>query len=183
YSFSSQGGAIGGDVNLNNGSSTTGGSIGDRIIVGGNVNVDDTSILGGNWSIQGDLSSRGILRPGNSIGRVDVDGDVNLFASSIYEVDVDQSGDADLITVNDTANLDGTVVVTAMDGYKLASPYTILTAGTINGEFQSASLAQSSAFLDANLAHGANDVTLTIDRNATSFESVAETSNQAAVAG
>ncbi|MFI3905383.1 autotransporter domain-containing protein [Ochrobactrum sp. S1502_03] len=183
YSFSSQGGTIGGNVNLADGSSTTGGSIDNRIVVGGDVNVDDTSILGGNWSIGRNLTISGILSPGNSIGRVDVDGNVDLFTSSVYEVDVDQSGDADLITVNGTANLDGTVVVTAMDGYKLASPYTILTAGTIDGEFQSASLAQPSAFLDANLAHGANDVTLTIDRNATSFESVADTSNQAAVAG
>lgn len=183
YSFSSQGGTIGGDVNLAGGSSTTGGSIDNRIVVGGDVNVDDTSILGGNWSIGRNLTISGILSPGNSIGRVDIVGDLNLSPSSVYNVDVDLSGDADLITVGDVAILDGTVVVTAMDGYKLASPYTILTAGTIDGEFQSASLAQPSAFLDANLAHGANDVTLTIDRNATSFESVADTSNQAAVAG
>lgn len=183
YTFSAQGGSIGGDVNLNDGSSTTGGSIDNRIVVNQNVNVDDTSILGGNWSIGRNLTISGILSPGNSIGRVDIVGDLNLSPSSVYNVDVDLSGDADLITVGDVANLDGTVVVTAMDGYKLASPYTILTAGTIDGEFQSASLAQPSAFLDANLAHGANDVTLTIDRNATSFESVADTSNQAAVAG
>src|SRR5690606_18667894 len=58
YIFSVLGGSIGKNVNLNDGSTTTGGSIDNRIIVGGNVNVDDTSILGGNWSIEGNLSSR-----------------------------------------------------------------------------------------------------------------------------
>src|SRR5690606_28066733 len=67
YTFSAQGGLIGENVNLNDGSTTTGGSVDNRIIAGGDVNVDDTSILGGNWSIGGNLSSHGILRPGNSI--------------------------------------------------------------------------------------------------------------------
>lgn len=182
YSFSSQGGTIGGNVNLADGSSTTGGSIDNRIVVGGDVNVDDTSILGGNWRVGGDLNNSGTLSPGNSIGRVDIGGDLNLTPSSVYQVDVDLSGDADLVTVAGTAYLDGIVTVTPMDGFKLASPYTILTAGAIDGQFQSASLAAPSAFLDASLAQSATDVTLTVERNSTSFSSIAQTANQVAVA-
>ncbi|PWL16291.1 hypothetical protein DKP76_18315 [Falsochrobactrum shanghaiense] len=182
YSFSSQGGTIGGDVNLAGGSSTTGGSIDNRIVVGGDVNVDDTSILGGNWRIGGNLGSSGTLSPGNSIGRVDIGGNLNLTPSSVYQVDVDLSGDADLVTVAGTAYLDGIVTVTPMDGYKLASPYTILTAGAIDGQFQSASLAEPSAFLDTSLAQSATDVTLTVERNSTSFSSIAQTANQVGVA-
>ncbi len=182
YSFSSQGGTIGGNVNLADGSSTTGGSIDNRIVVGGDVNVDDTSILGGNWRVGGDLNNSGTLSPGNSIGRVDIGGDLNLTPSSVYQVDVDLSGDADLVTVAGTAYLDGIVTVTPMDGFKLASPYTILTAGAIDGQFQSASLAEPSAFLDTSLAQSATDVTLTVERNSTSFSSIAQTANQVAVA-
>src|SRR5690606_36799567 len=51
FTFDPTGANIGGDVALNDGSSTHGGSINSPIIVGGSVLVDPTSILGGNWDI------------------------------------------------------------------------------------------------------------------------------------
>ncbi|MGU3401509.1 autotransporter domain-containing protein [Brucellaceae bacterium D45D] len=182
YSFSDLGGTIGGDVNLTSGSSTTGGTIDNRIVVAGSVIIDTTSLLGGNWLIGGDLNSGGMLSPGNSIGRVTVGQDLNLSSSSVYQVEIDQNGDADLVTVVGTANLDGVVAVSPLNGFQINSPYTILTAGERNGEFQSAEFANSSAFLDARLAYSPTDVTLSVERNATSFGSVAQTRNQTAVA-
>ncbi len=182
YSFSDLGGTIGGDVNLTSGSSTTGGTIDNRIVVEQNVSVDQTSVLGGNWDIKKNLNNDGILSPGNSIGRVTVGEDLNLSSSSVYQVELDQNGDADLVTVVGTANLDGVVVVSTLNGFQINSPYTILTAGERNGEFQSAEFANSSAFLDARLAYSPTDVTLSVERNATSFGSVAQTRNQTAVA-
>lgn len=182
YSFSDLGGTIGGDVNLTSGSSTIGGTIDNRIVVEQNVSVDQTSVLGGNWDIKKNLNNSGILSPGNSIGRVTVGEDLKLSSSSVYQVELDQNGDADLVTVVGTANLDGVVVVSPLNGFQINSPYTILTAGERNGEFQSAEFANSSAFLDARLAYRSTDVTLSVERNATSFGSVAQTRNQTAVA-
>lgn len=182
YSFSSQGGTIGGYVNLINGSSTTGGTIKSPVFVHGGMSLDTTSRLGGNWNISGDLDSSGIITPGNSIGHVTVGSDLNLDGTSIYQVEVDTTGDADLIKVGGTARLDGAVVVSPIDGFQFASPYTILTAGTIEGGFVSASLANPSAFLEAKLDQSATDVQLSIERNNTSFASVTETSNQKSVA-
>src|SRR5690606_37032369 len=97
YVFSDEGGTIDGNVSLTTGSMTTGGTIDDRINVVGSVTVDETSTLGGNWYIGGSLDSSGILSPGNSIGRVTIGDDLNLYETSEYEVEVDLSGDADLV--------------------------------------------------------------------------------------
>lgn len=184
YIFSDQGANIGGNVSLNNSSRTTGGTIENRINVAGDVAVDETSTLGGNWNIGGDLSSAGMLTPGNSVGRVSVGGDLVLTPTSIYEIDVNAAGDADLIKVVGTANLAGSVAVAPLDGFLLGSQYTILTAGTLTGTFEEdVDFAQETAFLDAFLSYDPTTVFLTIERNDVDFTSVAETINQAAVAG
>src|SRR5690606_18547272 len=50
---------IGGDIDLNNGSSIGGGSAGTPIQIGGNAQVSTGSTLGGNLNILGILSSIG----------------------------------------------------------------------------------------------------------------------------
>lgn len=182
YVFSDQGGRIAGSVFLGNGSQTTGGTIANRINVEGDAEVDETSVLGGNWNIAGNLTNAGVVTPGNSIGRVSVGGDLLLAPTSVYEVDIDATGDADLIEVAGTATLDGAVAVTPLGGFLVGSPYTILTAGTLAGSFDSVSFPQPSAFLDASLSYEPNSVLLTIARNDVDFASVGETPNQRAVA-
>jgi len=183
FIFSDQGGQIGGSVNLNNGSRTTGGTVESRINVAGDVAIDDRSVFGGNWNIAGDLANAGTLTPGNSIGRVSIAGDLLLAPTSIYEVEIDATGDADLVEVGGTATLDGAVTVTPLGGFLVGSPYTILTAGDLVGSFDSVSFSQASAFIDASLSYDPNAVLLTITRNGVGFASVATTGNQAAVAG
>ncbi len=183
FTFSPEGGSIGGDVMLASGASTTGGSIQTPIFVAGDVSVDDTSIFGGNWVIAGDMASGGTLTPGNSIGRVSIGGDLTLGPSSVYAVEIDASGDADQVNVGGTARLDGVVTVTPLGGYLIGTPYTILTAGGFAGtSFDSVTFTDSFAFLSAQLSYSATDVVVTIDRNDVRYASFAQTANQAATA-
>ncbi|XSG81320.1 MAG: autotransporter domain-containing protein [Methyloligella sp. ZOD6] len=183
YTFSQQGGTINGNVDLNNGSTTTGGSIRNRVIVNGNVGVDSTSTLGGNWRIGGDLDNAGTITPGNSIGVVSVGGDLTLSPSAVYNVEVDGQGRSDLIEVGGTASLAGRVAVTPLGGYLLDTPYTILTASSLGGtRFDSVIWNGNSVFVTPELSYGATNVALTLSRTDVAFASVANTRNQRSTA-
>lgn len=194
FNFDPSGANIGGDVELNDGSSTHGGSIDTPITVGGNVLVDPTSIMGGNWDIAGDLTANGTITPGNSIGVVTVGGDATFGANSVYAVEIAGDGTSDRIDVTGKATLQGgTVEVTALDdkvSYQDGQTFTILTAGGgVDGQFSEA--VSKSIFLTAELQHLANEVDLTVglvadpvdpENPPVVFEKVAQTSNQVATA-
>jgi outer membrane autotransporter protein len=195
--FHATGATIGGDVELNNGSVTRGGAIGAPIIVGGSVAVDQTSFMGGNWNIGGNLTANGTLRPGNSIGTMTVAGDVTFGAGSVYEVEVAGDGTSDRIDAAGKAILNGgRVDVYALDtkvSYQDGQTYTILTAGGgVDGQFDEA--VSKSVFLTTSLGYQANQVDLTVGLVADPidpvdpetppvvFEKVAQTTNQVATA-
>lgn len=194
FNFDPSGADIGGDVELNDGSSTHGGSIDTPITVGGNVLVDPTSIMGGNWDIAGNLTANGIITPGNSIGVVTVGGNATFGANSVYAVEIAGDGTSDRIDVTGKATLQGgTVEVTALDdkvSYQDGQTYKILTAGGgVDGQFSEA--VSKSIFLTAELQHLANEVDLTVglvadpvdpENPPVVFEKVAKTSNQVATA-
>ncbi|MET3599997.1 autotransporter domain-containing protein [Martelella mangrovi] len=175
------------DLNLENRSATSGGSLENPIRIGGNLNVDRTSMAGGNLAVSGNANITGTIGAGNSIGTITVGGDLNLASSSFVEAEVDLSGNADLIAVGGVANLAGAVVVDTIDGYILNHDYVILTAtGGLNGTFSSSDSLWNNidnyAFVSPVLSYGPNTVFLTIERNGHSFANVAETPNQIAVA-
>ncbi|PWU76512.1 hypothetical protein DK867_04480 [Ochrobactrum sp. POC9] len=194
FNFDPSGANIGGDVELNDGSSTHGGSIDTPITVGGSVIVDETSIMGGNWDIAHDLTANGTITPGNSIGVIKVGGDATFGADSVYAVEIAGDGTSDRIDVTGKATLQGgTVEVTALDdkvSYQDGQTYTILTAGGgVDGQFSEA--VSKSIFLTAELQHLANEVDLTVglvadpvdpENPPVVFEKVAKTSNQVATA-
>ena len=135
------------------------------------------------------VNSGGRIAPGNSIGTLNVAGNTGFAAGSIYEVEVNNAGNADLIAATGSVTLDtgASVNVTAENGtdtgatYAASTTYTIITAGGgVTGTF--GSVTENFAFLDAALGYGAKSVTLTLNRNATGFASAAETANQRAVA-
>lgn len=182
--FSDEGGTIGGDVNLENESSTIGGTIATPINVGGSVFVDNSSTLGGNWDIAGNLTNAGTLSPGNSIGQITIGGNLTLAPTSVYAVEINAAGESDLVIVTGTASLDGLVTVTPLDGFQLGSPYTILTAEGFEGtEFDDVEFDSDYAFIDAFLGYDANNVYLTIERNDVAYSSLAVSANEQAVAG
>jgi outer membrane autotransporter protein len=185
YSFSPEGGTIAGDVVLANGSTTTGGSIAEPIVVGGNVDVDAASVFGGNWQVQGNVANRGTISPGNSIGVIDVAGNFTFGPASVYAVEVNAAGQSDLVRIGGIATLDGTVTVTPLDGVRLNAPYTILTAGSIVGTFDGVTLSSAAAFpfLAAALGYTPTSAYVTIVRSGVTYAGLGTTPNQVAVGG
>jgi len=168
--------------------------------LGGTVEVLGGGRLQGNGTIGGlSLASGGVVAPGNSIGTLNVAGDVAFVAGSTYDVEIAGNGTSDRIAATGKATLGGaTVAVTALDAqtsYQEGQTYTILTAADgITGSFDPSVLARS-AFLDASLIQTANAVDLKIGIKGTTpeepgkpggnpvFGKVANTYNQTQTAG
>ena len=147
------------------------------------VNVLAAGQLTGAGTIGG-LVNAGTVAPGNSIGTLTVNGNVNFLPGSFYQVEANAAGQSDKIVATGTATLaGGTVQVLAENqAYARQTRYTILTAnGGVIGTF--ADVTSNLAFLTPTLTYDPNDVFLTLNRNDITFASVAQTPNQRAVAG
>lgn len=172
---------------LDGGTTTLGGTTSTPILVGGDVVVGGSSVMGGNWEIQGDVTTDGVVSPGNSIGVVNVGGDVTFNASSIYAVEIAADGTSDQVNAGGQAFLNGgQVQVLTLDplaSYQSGQVYTILTAdGGIVGAFDPNVVTQS-IFLEAELQTAANQVDLVISIiGADAFQSAATTRNETATA-
>ena len=167
-------------------------------VTGGTLELDDAT-LGGTLSVSGwgtlsgtgtvgstTLSSGSTVTPGgSSVGTLTVDGNLVFGAGATYEVDVNTStGASDLLHATGTTSLSGGSVlhVGPSSGYAANQSYIILSAdGGLTGTFDTVDT--NFSFLDAALGYDANDVTLTLTRNATDFADVAQSTNQSATAG
>lgn len=156
------------------------------------VTVSNSGVLGGSGSI-GALHAKngGTVAPGNSIGTLNVAGDVNFDAGSTYAVELSNSS-SDRIVAGGKATLNGGTVTLALENSPtlLSQPeaqsligrqYNILQAAEgVTGSF--AQVLPNYLFVGGNLNYGANGVQLDVARTANSFASVALTDNQRAVA-
>jgi fibronectin-binding autotransporter adhesin len=140
--------------------------------------------LGGSGSVGGIVANAGAtVAPGNSIGTLNVSGNVSFASGSIYQVEVNAAGQSDRIVASGTATLSGgTVEVLAENGnYAASTSYTILTAaGGVTGSFST--VTSNLAFLTPSLSYGGTDVVLTVTRNQTLFLGAAASRNQGFVA-
>ena len=105
------------------------------------------TILSGNGTIQGDVSTDGVIAPGASIGHLTIDGDLVLGESAVLEVEV-QNGTSDLLTVSGDASLNGVLMV---NGSSLTPSQThtlqfMDVAGARTGEFSDYLLETNGAF-------------------------------------
>ncbi|MEO8024683.1 autotransporter domain-containing protein, partial [Polaromonas sp.] len=166
-----------GATNVNAGTLSANGSIANSA-----VTVNSGGTLGGNGTLGSTtIATGGVLAPGNSIGTLTVNGNLNFAAGSIYRVEVDAAGANDRINATGTATLNGgTVDVQAGAGtYAANRTYTILNAAAgRTGNF--AGVTSNLAFLTPTLGYDANNVFLTLARNDVSFSAVAVTPNQIA---
>jgi outer membrane autotransporter protein len=179
---------------------------GNALVQSGVLNIASAGKLGGTLTLangallQGagqvgatTLQSGAILAPGNVNGTLNVAGDLTFMPGSVYQVAADPASSASArVVVSGVANLAGSVVhVGPEGGFESTRQYTILTAGSINGQFNTVS--SNYAFLDPALRYGAQDVTLQLGRKQVqgdpatpsrpiAFADAARTGNQRAVA-
>jgi outer membrane autotransporter protein len=168
-----------GNTNVNGGTLAVNGSLVSPVFVNSGGTLSGVGTVGAINALAG-----GIVAPGNSIGTLNVTNNVSFVAGSIYRVEANAAGLADKIFANGTASLTGgTVQVLAQPGsYLPSTTYTILTAllGR-TGVFDS--VTTNFIFLTPTLTYDANNVYLTLVRNANAFANQGQTRNQRAVGG
>ena len=156
------------------------------------VTVNDSGTLGGSGRIAAlSVHPGGRVAPGNSVGTLQVAGDVNLGAGSAYAVELTPT-DSDRIVAGGRAILGGGNVTLALENSPtllsgaqaqslIGRQYTILQAvGGIQGQF--GQVLPDYLFLGGTLAYATDGVQLDVVRNDATFASVAATRNQRNVA-
>ena len=96
------------------------------------MTVNANGIIGGNGTVGPLFINGGTLSPGNSIGQLNVQGNLVLTAAATYLVEVDPAN-ADNTAVSGTASLAGTVRASFASGAYLVRSYTILTSASLGG--------------------------------------------------
>lgn len=182
--------AIGGNVELNQGSSLKGGTVTAPITISGDTSVNSGSVLGGNLIVQGALSGKGgTLSPGNSVGAQSYATSAGF--SGTYAVEVNGAGESDLIVIRngnfDLAGID--LIVTQENGnggYLLNHAYTIVQTeqGDVVNQFASEALDPDS-FANARVKldpvrYGRKDVKISLSPDAARIDSSDWSSNQRA---
>ena len=91
------------------------------------LTVESGAVLGGNGQVPGTvISGGGKLSPGNSIGTLNVDGNLSFGRSSVYFVEFSEAGDQSKVT--GTAALDGSVSLDFLPKGAYLKQYNILHA-------------------------------------------------------
>lgn len=191
FDFHPDGISIGGSVFLTNNSHAAGGSQSAPITVAGNTIIDATSTQHGQWTIAGDLENNGFIAPGNSIGTITVGGNYMTSDTSVYQVEINGSGESDLIQVAGTAFLAGKVsVVTSgnASGFLVNQRYTILSAkGGLNGTTYTGGLSWNNApsylYVTPQLIYDTQNVYLVMARNNLPVVTLEQTPNEQGVGG
>ncbi|MGL6244350.1 autotransporter domain-containing protein [Pseudomonas sp.] len=156
------------------------------------VTVNESGILGGNGRISAlTAKSGGTVAPGNSIGTLQVAGDVVFEPGSTYAVELSPTS-SDQIIAGGKAVIDGATVSLSLENSPtllttrevqslLGTQYNILqAAGGIEGRF--GAVLPNYLFIGGALDYSATGIQLAVERNAASFASVGQTPNQRAVA-
>lgn len=160
--------------------------LGGTLRVDGSIATSDLSVAGparveGRGTL-GTAQVAGTIAPGNSVGVLNIAGDLTLQSGARIEAEIDATG-ADLIAITGDVTIDPnvTLVMLAQPGLMLDTGYEVLTTGgTITGNI--ANVEDPHPFLDARLVAGSSSLTLSAERNATGFAQFAETANQRALA-
>ncbi|WP_169453529.1 autotransporter outer membrane beta-barrel domain-containing protein [Pleomorphomonas oryzae] len=162
------------------------GQLGGSATIGNGGRLSGTGTIGSGAGSLLTMASGSSVGPGNSIGTLHVNGNMVFNSGSRYEVEVDPNGTgSDLIAATGTVTINGGSVVHigAAGNYKPTQTYTILTADQgVFGTFDPNSVTSDFAFLNALLAYGTNDITLTLQRNDIAFGQLGRTRNQIATA-
>lgn len=175
-----------GETIINGGLLVVNGSLTSKTIVNSGGSLGGTGSIGGLVAHAG-----GLVAPGNSIGTLSVAGDASFDPGSILAVEIAANGGNDLLNVAGKATLLGGVVTVSLEGGKapltpaetlalLGRNYSVLkAAGGVSGAFDS--VLPAYYFIGGALSYDANNVKLSLSRNAVAFADVGRTKNEKSV--
>jgi autotransporter-associated beta strand protein len=151
-----------GATSVNAGTLSVNGSIASSSL----TTVNAGATLGGNGVVGNTTINGGTLAPGNSIGLLNVQGNLVFTTASSYMVEVSPAN-ADRTNVTGTATPGGaTVKASFAAGTYVARQYTILNAGGgVSGTFNSLVNTDLPAGFHSSLSYDANDVYLNLALN------------------
>lgn len=172
-----------GQTNVLGGALTVNGKLGGALNVASGASLHGVGQVGTTT-----LQSGATLAPGKVGGTLNVAGDLTFSPGSTYQVAADpQSSTSSRVVVSGTANLAGSAVHIGPDGgFQAQREYTILSAGTVKGQFGSVS--SNYAYLDPALRYDAQNVVMQLSRKQgpggrpITFADAAQSGNQRAVA-
>jgi outer membrane autotransporter protein len=147
-------------ININSGRLTLNGTI-----TNSDTNVNTGGTLAGNATTANLFVNGGSVAPGNSIGTINVTGNVDFTGGGNYDVEVNAAGASDLINATGTATLTSGVVNIKPEAgnYAESTDYTLLTAvGGLGGTTFSDMTMTDLAFLSSTLSYDANNVFLNL---------------------
>jgi outer membrane autotransporter protein len=165
---------------------------GGRLVVNGSLSgsiatISSGGILGGNGTVSGIVANAGgIIAPGNSIGTLNVAGNVAQVAGSTYQVELTSTGLSDRINATGAATIaNGAILnVVKLDAapYVPGTHYTVLQAdGGVTGTYTLTGNTALTAFISLVDHYDASDVYLDVAK--TSFAGAGLTPNQIATGG
>jgi subtilase-type serine protease len=126
------------------------------------------------------INAGGMLAPGNSIGTINISGNLNFVGAGNYIVEVNGAS-SDKTVVSGTATLGGAVQVVPTARITARTTYTILSASPVSGTFGSATVVNNLA-RNPLLSYVGNDVLLTLDPTLLAPLLAGGTANQRSVA-
>lgn len=170
-------------------SGVTSGYTGTTTVTGGtmSVNGDITSSSGVTVGVNGTLGGNGFvpttvvngtLAPGNSVGTINVVGDLTFNPGSTYQVQVE--GTADRTSVTGTTTLAGGTVQASFATSAFQRSYQILNSAAVTGRFAGLTASGLPGFLNASLAYAPASVALNLQSGMASLSGPG--SNRGAVA-
>ena len=163
-----------GATQINAGTLTLDGQLGGDLTVASGATFKGTGTLGGT------LGNSGTVAPGNSIGTTVV-GSYTQGSGSVLEVEIDNSGNADLLTVTGAATIDGGTIRAVPLGFiSTSQSYLFMTAGggiTVNTD-----PTLDTALIDFTVGLQNAGTEYWMDVVRAPFASLAVTANQTAVA-
>jgi len=158
-----------------------------KLYVNGDLTTDSLTVeagalLGGYGTINSDVIVYGTLSPGNSIGTMTVNGDVDFAAGSTFAVELDADGDSDMLVVNGGVSIHNATLAVSLERalYEDGDSWRILSAtGGISGKFSDIDTDFTSYTITLKPVYSGGTMSMEIER--TPYATFGETDNATAV--
>ena len=131
-----------------------------RVRVYSGATLEGTGTVGG---ITND--DNGTVAPGNSIGTLNVSGDVSLGVNSILVIEVDNTGNTDKIIATGSASVNGKLRINPAAGSYGSTTFTFLTANSVTGTFSDVTVLSCTG--TANVTYGSTSISFVLSNCST----------------